>query len=231
MSKTLYQKLFELQTVMGEFEWEKDGVNRHQSYKYISEAQYKANFKRALKKVGLIWQMTENIGERQFIATLGDNSKMHMIITSHTGNIIDPENGEKISYTFSGSGQDNGDKAIYKAYTGALKYFIASNFNVGEDNDPERDDYTTPEKEEQSQPKVKREEAKKELVGTEGPASQLQIDTLKKQLNQLQAIDQSQNGFVTEILERTKNFTMLNKKQCEKLILNVDEMIRIANGG
>ena len=39
------QKLFTLQSLMDEYTWEKDGKNMHQQYKYISEAQYKKNFK------------------------------------------------------------------------------------------------------------------------------------------------------------------------------------------
>lgn len=39
MAKTLLQKIQDLQNIMGEFSWEKDGINRHQSYKYIKIVQ------------------------------------------------------------------------------------------------------------------------------------------------------------------------------------------------
>jgi len=34
---TFFQKLQKLQEYMGGFAWEKDGINRYQSYKYITE--------------------------------------------------------------------------------------------------------------------------------------------------------------------------------------------------
>ena len=40
----------------------------------------------------------------------------------------------------SGEGFDKGDKGIYKAYTGALKYYLANNFMVATGDDPERDE-------------------------------------------------------------------------------------------
>jgi hypothetical protein len=43
---------------MGQFAWEKDGINRYQSYKYITEKQYKANFKKALK-ARRIWYLED----------------------------------------------------------------------------------------------------------------------------------------------------------------------------
>ena len=64
------QKLKNLQDIMGEFSWEKDGINRHQSYKYVTEKQYKQNFKKALKQAGLIWKM-ETIGY-EFVPAISD---------------------------------------------------------------------------------------------------------------------------------------------------------------
>ena len=84
---TFYQKLKKLQDIMGEFPWEKDGINRFQSYKYITEKQYKQNFKKALKQVGLLWKVEQQ--EYQYIPDVSD--KMHMVICKFKGMLIDPE--------------------------------------------------------------------------------------------------------------------------------------------
>lgn len=47
--------------------------------------------------------------------------------------------GMAVRYGF-GFGEDSGDKAIYKAITGAIKYFGSENFLVSTGDDPERED-------------------------------------------------------------------------------------------
>jgi hypothetical protein len=215
---TFYQKLFKLQEIMGDFAWEKDGINRHQSYKYITEKSYKHNFKKALKEVGLIWKM-ETLNS-EFIPSISD--KMHLVICDFKGQIIDPTTGEKEEYLFSGSGADNGDKALYKAVTGGHKFFLASNFNVAEDNDPEDDGgemtpkYTAPEK---------REEIKKDIIDKDGKANKTQINALKKALKMLREVDSEQEVFIAKIAEKTNNFTDITKKNCEELIIKITDMI------
>lgn len=215
---TFYQKLFKLQEIMGGYAWEKDGINRHQSYKYITEKSYKHNFRKALKEVGLIWKM-ETI-HREFIPSISE--KMHMVVCDFRGQIIDPETGEREEYLFSGSGADNGDKALYKAITGGHKFFLASNFNVAEDNDPENDEgemtpkYTAPEK---------REEIKKDLIDKDGKANKTQINALKKALKMLREVDPEQEIFIAKVAEKTENFTNLTKKNCEELIIKISDMI------
>src|SRR5690606_33162710 len=105
-------------------------------YEYITEKQYKNNFKRARAEAGLLWKM-EEIGH-EFVGTISD--KMHLVLTKFRGRLIDPDTGEYEEYLFSGSGADNGDKALYKAYTGGLKFYLASNYLVAEGNDPENDE-------------------------------------------------------------------------------------------
>ena len=50
--------------------------------------------------------------------------------------------------TITGEGIDKGDKAGYKAYTGALKYYLANTFMVATGDDPEKEspDHTMNEK-------------------------------------------------------------------------------------
>ena len=54
--------------------------------------------------------------------------------------LTDVETGYSIRSTHSGIGFDKGDKALYKAKTGAIKYFFATTFLVATKDDPERDD-------------------------------------------------------------------------------------------
>ena len=223
---TFLQKLKNLQDIMGEYAWEKDGINRHQSYKYVTEKQYKHNFKKALKQAGLIWKM-ETIGY-EFVPAISD--KMHMVICNFRGQIIDPETGEREEYLFNGSGADNGDKALYKAVTGGHKFFLAANFNVAEDMEPESDKDDIPRAEIPPTPE-KREEIKEGLIDKDGKATKMQINSLKKALKLLREADPSQEEFIAAIAEKTENFTNIKKKACETLILKVGEMIEAAKNG
>ena len=221
---TFLQKLKHLQDIMGEYAWEKDGINRHQSYKYVTEKQYKHNFKKALKQVGLIWKM-ETVGY-EFVPAISD--KMHMVICNFRGQIIDPETGEREEYLFNGSGADNGDKALYKAVTGGHKFFLAANFNVAEDMEPESDKDDIPRAEIPPTPE-KREEIKEGLIDKDGKATKMQINSLKKALKLLRETDPEQEEFIAAVAEKTDNFTNITKKACEQLILKVGEMIEASN--
>ncbi len=214
------KKLKVLQDTIGEFPWEKDGINRHQSYKYITEKQYKANFAKALKRTGLLWKM-ETV-DVHFQGAISD--KMHLVICNFKGTITDPETGEYEEYLFSGSGADNGDKAVYKAVTGGHKFFLAANFNVAEDNDPENDKEDTPKTGPPASPE-KREDIKKGLTDPEGQASKMQVNSLKKALKMLREKDSEQEAFIAAIAEKTQGFTNISKQACEALILKVGDML------
>ncbi|MBT9168841.1 MAG: hypothetical protein DDT19_02189 [Syntrophomonadaceae bacterium] len=213
------QKLKTLQDIMGDFAWEKDGINRHQSYKYVTEKQYKNNFKKALRQTGLIWKM-ETV-KSEFIPAISD--KMHMVLCEFKGQLIDPDTGEREEYLFSGSGADTGDKALYKAVTGGHKFFLAANFNVAEDSDPENDVHDIPKP--AYAPPEKRAEIKEALLDKDGAATPMQINALKKTLRALKEADPLQENFIIGIVEQTENFTNISKKACEALILEISGII------
>ncbi len=223
---TFLQKLQKLQEYMGGFAWEKDGINRFQSYKYITEKQYKANFKKALKAAGLIWKVQQL--EYQYIPDISD--KMHMVICKFKGEIIDPETGEREEYIFFGSGADNGDKALYKAVTGGHKFFLASNFNVAEENDPESDVEDVPKVTPPATPE-EREDIKKDLTNPGGKATKMQINSLKKALKMLREKDPEQEPFIAAVAEKTEGFTNITKQACEALILEIGKMIEMYDEG
>jgi len=225
--KAFLKKWAKLREIMASFQWEKDGTNLHQRYKYITEAQYKKNFEHALQEAGLLWKM-ETL-DTIFHGTISD--KMHLIEAKFRGRLIDPDTGEFEEFLFNGTGADNGDKALYKAVTGGHKFFLASNFNVAEGNDPENDEEVEVLKRPASP--EKREEIKEELTKGDGKATKMQINSLKKQLSKLREIDPQQEEFITALATRTDNFSpdKLTKKACEALLIKIGEMIDAAKEG
>lgn len=53
--------------------------------------------------------------------------------------VIDSESGESMTGVVYGRGEDPTDKGVYKAYTGAQKYFLQKLFMLSTGDDPERD--------------------------------------------------------------------------------------------
>ncbi len=217
---TFLQKLQKLQEVMSSFPWEKDGINRFQSYKYITEKQYKQNFAKALKEAGLLWKM--ECVSYEIVPDISE--KMHLVICKFKGTITCPESGGFEVYEFYGSGADNGDKALYKAVTGGHKFFLASNFNVAEGMEPEDDKDEAPKATPPASPE-KREEIKKGLTDKDGQATKMQVNSLKKALKVLREKDSEQEPFIAAVAEKTENFTNIKKEACEELILKISEMI------
>jgi hypothetical protein len=216
----LYQKLAKLQQIMDAFEWTKDGKNRHQSYEYITEKQYKNNFKRARAEAGLLWKM-EEVGH-EFLGTISD--KMHLVLTKFRGRLIDPETGEYEEYLFSGSGADNGDKALYKAYTGGLKFFLASNFLVAEGNDPENDEEEMRTIKPAYVPPARREEIRDAITNQDEPATEEQLEAIALGIEVLEAAgvdDETINGF-TEALQGE-----LTKADAEQLLDAITELVPV----
>lgn len=113
----------------------KGGVNKFDNYTYFSEAQYKELFTELLSEHGLEMKFTE-ISYTTFEGTEKQaNGRMPRLEFS----LIDVETGFYETTVITGEGIDKGDKGGYKAYTGALKYYLADTFLVATGDDPEKD--------------------------------------------------------------------------------------------
>ncbi len=114
----------------------KGAHNDYDNYDYFSEAQYKELFIGLFSKHGLEFDSTEF----QVQSIPGTDKQPFGILATMKYIITDIDTGYKIESIHSGLAIDKGDKAIYKAKTGALKSFFASTFLVATKDDPERDD-------------------------------------------------------------------------------------------
>lgn len=113
----------------------KGGLNDYDHYAYFSEAQYKELFTKLLSDNGL--EMKFNELEYGTFEGQGKQSNGRMPKLRFT--LFDIETGFYEETDITGEGMDKGDKAGYKAYTGALKYFLADTFMVATGDDPEKE--------------------------------------------------------------------------------------------
>lgn len=113
----------------------KGGVNDYDKYSYFSEAQYKELFTELFSNAGLELSFNEveyNTFTGSEKQANGRMPKLNFILT-------DIDTGFYEETTITGEGIDKGDKAGYKAYTGALKYYLANTFMVATGDDPEKE--------------------------------------------------------------------------------------------
>lgn len=107
----------------------KNGRNDFHKYNYVTESDLLEHIRPILLKAGLAFFTTVEEQERD-----GEFTKVKMKFT-----LVDTESGETLESVFWGEGQDKGDKGLYKAYTGATKYFLMKTFLIPTGDDPEAD--------------------------------------------------------------------------------------------
>lgn len=113
----------------------REGNNAYDRYKYFSEAQYKELFTELLPKHGL----ELNFDEIDYITFTVEGKQPNGRMPKLEFYLYDTDTGFYETTKITGEGIDKGDKAGYKAYTGALKYFLADKFMVATGDDPEKE--------------------------------------------------------------------------------------------
>lgn len=123
---------------------QKDKKNVSQNYNYASEAAIKEKLHAAFVKNG-VWMSfsTKQVTVEPVVleGKSGDRKTLQATV-SCDWSLFDVESSESVSGTCYGIGHDSGDKAIYKAITGALKYMLTANFLIptGDDAEDSEDD-------------------------------------------------------------------------------------------
>lgn len=126
--KNLTKKMVEiLKVVSGKVN--KSGYNSHNNYKYVMEADLLDVLREEVAKKGIyVYPSVESLEYSNGITT---------VRLKHT--IVDSESGDLFEVFSAGQGADKQDKGVYKAITGATKYFWMKTFMMAGDDDPETD--------------------------------------------------------------------------------------------
>lgn len=114
----------------------KSGYNTFQKYHYITEGDLLEAIREEIAKLGIfIFSSIEEVATRE----VGDK-KDFITTVKIRYTFVDGESGESQEVVFFGEGTDKQDKGIYKAITGANKYFLLKTFMLSGDDDPEKDE-------------------------------------------------------------------------------------------
>lgn len=136
----LYKKLAAVMAEVGRVP--KSGRNQFHKYDYVTEADLvdAVRDKLASRNVAMIPSVVD-VGERTITTDRGKESTVTTVRMAFT--FCDGDTGETFRAEWAGSGDDAGDKGIYKAYTGGLKYFLMKTFLIATGDDPENDSRQT----------------------------------------------------------------------------------------
>lgn len=115
----------------------KSGRNEFHKYDYATEADIveALRTKLAEKSIMLIPHLVES-----HVDKVGDKNLLTTVVLEFT--FVDGDSGQSLTLRWEGTGIDSGDKGMYKAMTGALKYVLLKTFMIPTGDDPEagRDD-------------------------------------------------------------------------------------------
>lgn len=187
---------------------EKDKKNQFDGYTYLSESGYKRIFTDLFSKHGL-----ELKSDEIEYTTISGTEKMPIGRKAKIRfTLFDTETGFFEATEVTGEGIDRGDKAGYKAFTGALKYYLATTFMVATGDDAEKDSPQGQPIQQQQKPAPKpRKITKKQIdilkIKFQGKEEALQNILEKNKVQKIEDLTQSQ---VVTLIDS------INKKEREK---------------
>jgi hypothetical protein len=119
----------------------KMGENKAQNYKFVKESDVAEKASALLATHHVYLHQTVVSHSMTDLYTTGSGLQMRLSEVVMEFQFIDGDTGEVSPMaTFPGHGADTGDKGIYKAMTGAEKYFLMKTFLVSTGDDPEADE-------------------------------------------------------------------------------------------
>ena len=117
---------------------QKRGYNQRSNYNYVTAADIAGAVGDILAELGVVVvPRLESISHEP--ARTGRAEAEHVARVVMTYTFMDVDTAEEISVKVAGEGLDPGDKAPYKAMTGALKYALLQSFLLATGDDPEEE--------------------------------------------------------------------------------------------
>ena len=135
-TKNIYQRMSDISNSLQYLQ--KDGVNQSQRYKFVSESAVTLAASEKMAENGVYMHFT-CVEQKMTEISINNKSAIDCLVTVDVEYINVDEPDQRVKSTFFGTGRDYGDKAIYKAITGAMKYAITKTFMISTGEDPEHD--------------------------------------------------------------------------------------------
>lgn len=138
--RSLAKKLSELYAVVERVP--KNGHNSFHGYDYATEADIVSAVRLAMADRGIV--MIPYVAETKLEPLLTNSGKKEWLCTLTVDFVLRDDSDKTFTVRVVGQGQDPGDKAAYKAMTGAVKYALLKLFLIPTGDDPEADEKPAP---------------------------------------------------------------------------------------
>ncbi|WP_051590504.1 ERF family protein [Exiguobacterium antarcticum] len=136
VTRSLVKKLAEVMSEVKRVP--KNGFNKFHKYQYATESDVSDLVRGELaKRSVMLFPSVISHESREHKNRSGSTEYISTIEMEFT--FVDGESGETMAFKSVGEGQDAGDKAYYKAMTGATKYALMKVFLISTGDDPEAD--------------------------------------------------------------------------------------------
>ncbi|GHV47004.1 hypothetical protein FACS189499_03600 [Clostridia bacterium] len=217
-TENVYQKLLKARAQFLEADVDKTGKNMHLSFKYFELDDIVPTATRIFSEIGLIALPNFTTDTATIIIVNTDSPEETVTFTA-------PFN--QISPIFSNAGKQatNEMQALGSSITYMRRYLYMIALDIcesdGIDNnvgvpEPKSSKPATPEQ---------RENTKKALTDSEGNASELQLKQLKNACKTLKEKDPDNEEFLAKLAIKTEGFTKITKSACEKIMLQIAQML------
>lgn len=241
----LVQKVAKIQSGIGKIK--KEGHNTVQNYDFVTEAQVKEIIRQPLAELGVIMNPKfETIKEWSEPTKKGGT--MHY--ASVLGKFELSDGFTTITGSMPGTGMDTGDKAVYKAETGAQKNYLMQLFMISTGDDPEQDriqqnsnqssnnyrssnnsNYNGANNYQQSRNNRQGNYNNQNNAFGNGQITNGMFDTLKNKMDDADYAWQSQKGDTYTVVQKKFGFTNINSidnKTAQKILLYLNQYIKSA---
>lgn len=132
----LYTKLAEVTKAVQRVP--KSGHNAFHNYKYVTEEDLTLAVRDELSSRNvMVIPSVASVEQRPIKTQKGKDSTVTTVHMAFT--FVDGDSGAMHQAKWAGAGEDPADKGLYKAYAGAMKYFLMKAFMIPTGDDPERD--------------------------------------------------------------------------------------------
>lgn len=142
VEKDIIPLLKKINTAMGEIGgWvPKSGTNRFQNYSYTKESDLLAKVREVFVKNGIVLTYNQASSEQVAAVPTKQGGTTLIVRVKMIFRMWDMDTGAFIDSIAYGDGGDSSDKGIYKAITGATKYFLLKTMMMATGDDPEKED-------------------------------------------------------------------------------------------
>lgn len=208
--RSLMHKLAEITTAVERIP--KNGHNDFHHYDYALESDIKDVVRKEMAERNLV--MIPNELSRTTAQIQAKNGMQQLVTLEVEYSINDADSGESVKMIGYGDGQDSGDKAVYKAKTGALKYALTSLFMIPTGDDPEKP--LQPPKSISSDQLKAIENLIDQIAGVSDSQASTVLGTLKNELRltkELKDMNEDEFGVALQLLHVWKKKYIKRKQQ------------------